>query len=229
MYQLGKYKETDKMCDLICDNYPMLLVMSRFGIALGFGDQTVGEVCLRNRVDAKTFLAVVNLLIDDETQTITDTSLSITSLVAYLKNSHVYFLDFKLPVIREKLLQAIDGEHHDVAQVVIRYFDEYAGEVRRHMNYEDEIVFPYVARLLEGEKQAYSIQTFCKQHDDVESRLSELKDIIIKYYPGTSSHELNNVLFDIFSCARDLAYHNAVEDSIFVPVIKALEQQTASR
>lgn len=228
MYQLGKYKETDKMCDLICDNYPMLLVMSRFGIALGFGDQTVGQVCSNNQVDVKTFLAVVNLLIDDEKQTITDTSLSVTSLITYLKNSHNYFLDFRLPAIREKLLQAIDGEHHDVAEVVIRYFDEYAGEVRRHMNYEDEIVFPYVAKLLDGEEQEYNIEMFSKQHDDVESRLSELKDIIIKYYPGTSTHELNNVLFDIFSCASDLAYHNAVEDCIFVPVIKALEQQKAS-
>jgi len=225
MYQLGKYKETDKMCDLICDNYPMLLVMSRFGIALGFGDQTIGDVCQNNQVDTKTFLAVVNLLIDDEVQTIADTSLSVTSLVTYLKNSHVYFLDFKLPAIREKLIQAIDGEHHDVAEVVIRYFDEYADEVRRHMNYEDETVFPYVNRLLNGEKQDYNIGMFSKQHDNVESRLSELKNIIIKYYPGTSNHELNNVLFDIFSCASDLAYHNAVEDNIFVPVINALEQQ----
>ena len=38
MYKNGKYRETDKMSDLICENYPMVLVMSRFGIALGFGD-----------------------------------------------------------------------------------------------------------------------------------------------------------------------------------------------
>ena len=38
MYKKGIYKETDKMSDLICDNYPMVLVMSRFGIALGFGE-----------------------------------------------------------------------------------------------------------------------------------------------------------------------------------------------
>lgn len=229
MYRLGIYKETDKMCDLICENYPMLLVMSRFGIALGFGEQTIGEVCLNSNVDVKTFLSVVNLTIDDNGQTEADTSLSINSLISYLRNSHIYFLDFRLPAIREKLIQAIDGEHHDVAQVVIRYFDEYAAEVRRHMSYEDEIVFPYVAGLLNDEVQEYTIEMFSKQHDQVESRLSELKDIIIKYYPGTSTHELNSVLFDIFSCARDLAYHNAVEDKIFVPVIKELEKQKVSR
>lgn len=55
MYKNGMYRETDKMSDLICENYPMVLVMSRFGIALGFGEKNIGEVCRQNGVDACTF------------------------------------------------------------------------------------------------------------------------------------------------------------------------------
>ena len=62
MYKKGLYRETDKMSDLICENYPMVLVMSRFGIALGFGEKSIGEVCRQNGVDANTFLTVVNFL-----------------------------------------------------------------------------------------------------------------------------------------------------------------------
>ena len=40
MYRIGRYDADDRMCDLVCDRYPVLLVMSRFGIALGFGDKT---------------------------------------------------------------------------------------------------------------------------------------------------------------------------------------------
>ena len=65
MYKLGRYKQTDRMSDLICENYPMLLVLSRFGISLGFGDKTIGEVCEDSGVDTKTFLTIVNLLLDD--------------------------------------------------------------------------------------------------------------------------------------------------------------------
>ena len=32
-----RYAETDKMSELICENYKLLLVMSRFGLSLGFG------------------------------------------------------------------------------------------------------------------------------------------------------------------------------------------------
>ena len=39
------YTPTDKMSDIICDNYRLLQVMSRFDIPLGFGDASVEEVC----------------------------------------------------------------------------------------------------------------------------------------------------------------------------------------
>ena len=45
MYKTSKYTPTDKMSYLICDNYTLLQVMSRFDLSLGFGDKTVQEVC----------------------------------------------------------------------------------------------------------------------------------------------------------------------------------------
>ena len=85
------------MCDLVCDRYPVLLIMSRFGIALGFGDKTIGEVCLDSGVDTATFLAVVNMHSDDKAPD--PETISVAALVGYLRNSHVYFLDFRLPAI----------------------------------------------------------------------------------------------------------------------------------
>ena len=208
MYKLGRYKQTDRMSDLICENYPMLLVLSRFGISLGFGDKTIGEVCEDSGVDTKTFLTIVNLLLDDHTTAEQiDPSLSVEALVSYLQNSHSYFLD--------------------VSFAIMRYFDQYVAEVRKHMNYEETTVFPYVRSLVQGKSGngKYHIGIFSKQHDQVESRLAELKNIIIKYYPATGSNELNSVLFDIFSCATDLASHNRIEDNLFVPLIAELERK----
>lgn len=103
------YKPTDKMGDLICENYALLQVMSRFGISLGFGDKSVQEVCDMNQVDCNTFLIVVNFL-GEESNHIHDhlQGLSIPALVEYLKKAHSYFLDFQLPTIRRKLIEAID-------------------------------------------------------------------------------------------------------------------------
>ncbi len=228
MYKIGIYKGSDLMCDLICDNYPILMVMSRFGIALGFGEETIENVCKNNGVDTATFLAVVNLL-NNEEHLIEDTNISDVSikyLVDYLRNSHSYFLDFRLPQIRRKLIEAIDCGNNDLSLVIIKYYDEYVAEVRKHMSYEEDNVFPYVEELISGQLSGkYNIDIFSKQHENIEYKLSELKDIIIKYYPSKSSNELNGVLFDIFSCAEDLASHNDVEDILFIPAIRFAESK----
>ena len=65
MYRTRIYKPTDKMSDLICENYTLLQVLSRFGVSLGFGDKNVREVCEINNVDCNTFLTVVNFLVED--------------------------------------------------------------------------------------------------------------------------------------------------------------------
>ena len=224
MYKNGGYTGDDRMCDLVSDRFAVLQVMSRFGIALGFGDKTIAEVCEEHRVDTATFLAVVNMLLGGSYHSAHSVpELSVRALTDYLHNAHGYFLEFRLPAIRRKLIEAIDYAHNDVSFAIMRFFDEYVAEVQRHMDYEEQTVFPYVEGLLEGRvSDSYSIDDFRRRHDQVDAKLRELKNIIIKYYPSGSTNELNGVLFDIFTCEQELASHNAVEDDLFIPAVERL-------
>ncbi len=228
MYKKTRYTETDKMSDLICDNYPMVLVMSRFGIALGFRERNIGGVCRMNNVDPYTFLTVVNFLIENKAAPLQKglEKLSLETVIRYLHNAHAYFLNFRLPHLRRKLTEAITSCPKDVAFAICQFFDEYAEEVNKHMMYEEKVVYPYVQGLLQGKKDTkYNISIFRKRHDQIEMKIIELKNILIKYYPGESSDLLNSVLFDIFATEQDLATHSLVEDYIFVPAILELEKQ----
>ena len=217
------------MSDLICENYTLLQVLSRFGVSLGFGDKTVQEVCEMNEVDCTTFLAVVNFL-TEENNRMQDhlKDISLVALMNYLKQAHSYFLDFQLPTIRKKLIEAIDcSTQNEIAFLIIQFFDDYVSEVRKHMEYENERVFTYVNALLRGERSGeYNIIVFARHHDQINAKLTELKNIIIKYYPANGDNQLlNATLFDIFSCEEDLASHNRVEDYLFVPAIMELEKE----
>ena len=55
-----KYRASDKMSDLICDNYSLLMVMSRFGLSLGFGDKSVKDVCEAQGVEVATAESLKN-------------------------------------------------------------------------------------------------------------------------------------------------------------------------
>ena len=223
------YSPTDKMSDIICDNYSLLQVMSRFGLPLGFGDYSVEEVCKSSQVDCNTFLAVANFINKGYSRSsLPQTDISVETLMIYLKNAHHYFLDFQLPTIRRKLLEAIDcSTDNEITILILKFFDVYVQEVRNHMNYEDQYVFTYVDNLLKGQKdENYNIKMFVIHHDHIDEKLTELKNSIIKYYPDNKkAYMMNAVLFDIFNCEKDLVSHNAVEDHLFVPAVLQLEEE----
>lgn len=225
------YKDTDHMCDVICDEPALLKMMSRFGMPLGVGDKTVRQVCEANGVDTITFLAVANF-IKHGARGASDNleKLSVKCLTEYLKHAHTYFLDFQFPAIRRKLLGALDcSQTGEVSYLMLKYYDDYISEVRKHMQHENRKVFVYVDRLLEGHRPTdYSISQFARTHSSIDVKLQELKNIIIKYYAPTEQQELlNNVLYDIFICEEDLRLHSEVENSMFLPAVEILEQKVA--
>lgn len=222
------YEADDKMINLISDNYNLLQAFGSFGINLGFGDKTVREVCESQDVDTYTFLTVVNFTMNGYKEFDNADRLSISTLVQYLKASHTYYLDFQLPFIRKKLVDALD-ESDNLARLILKLYDEYAHDIRNHMKYEEKNVFPYVDTLLSGQNNDnYDIETFSKHHKQTDVKLRELKNIIIKYLPSDAHHNsrLTAALYDIYNCEDWLDQHANVEDEIFIPAIRHLEAKT---
>lgn len=216
------------MISLIRDNYDLLQMLGSFGINLGFGDKTVQETCEDNDVDTYTFLAVVNYTINGYGEFEADEQLSVPTLLHYLEASHAYFLDFQLPFIRRELAESLN-ENDSLARLIMRFYDEYAHEIRRHMQYEQKTLFPYVNTLLEGQPaKDYNVETFSKHHGATDKKLRELKLLIIKYLPqdGLHNNQLTATLHDIYDNEEWLRQHAMVEDHIFVPAIRRLEQLT---
>lgn len=226
----NKYTAKTRMSDLIDDDASLLSSVSRFGISLGFGNKTVKEACSYTGIDIETFLAVINFLADKNTTSLNEhlEKISIETVINYLRNAHSYFLSYKLPSIKSKLLEAVKAtEQGDTYSILfMKFFDEYYDEVQKHIDFEDKIVFPYVTNLLAGNTNtAFKISDFEAHHTDIDSKLAELKKILIKHYPAREiSYQLNDVLFDLLSCEKDLQAHNQVEDFFFVPLVEAIEK-----
>lgn len=221
------YEAEDKMIDLISDNHSMLQGLGAFGIRLGFGDKTVREICHEQGVDCYTFLTVVNFLINGYTPKETDDKISVQTLLEYLRASHRYFLDFQLPSIRKKLEESL-SQSDKLVVLILRLYDEYAHDIRLHMKYEEKTLFPYVEALLKGEQKTdYNVDIFSKHHSDTTGKFHELKNIIIKYLPhdGLANNQLTATLFDIYNNEEWLSNHSNVEEVLFVPAIRILEQR----
>lgn len=249
------YSANDKMSDVIASQPSLLQMICRFGIQLGVGDRTVREVCEASRVDTETFLAVANFMRHGKhVAPFYIERISVAALVKQLKAAHDFFLNFELAHIRRKLLDAIDcsaplhlpaidsaaagrkgnatgtAPHGaEVAFLILKFYDEYLAEVRKHMDNEDKRLFRYVDQLLAGRCPADgALPLATKGHDEMDRKLQELKNIIIKYYAptdGQSSDLLCNVLFSIYNFEADLRMHCEMEDVLFLPAVRMLEDK----
>lgn len=217
-----QYLPNNTLRELVRDNNMLLMVVSRFNIPFGFGDMTVAQVCHANAIDTDTFLAVCNLLsfgnADYE-------SVSLSSLMTYLKCAHAAFLEISLPRIRKHLIEDIDYRSDNrVSFMLVKFFDDYVAEVEHHMSHENGEVFGYIEHLLAGERDlANTISDFSANHGHMASKLQELKDLFIYHYSQPDNPRLSSVLFDIIMCEKDMMAHFEVENRLLIPAVEKLE------
>ena len=229
-----------KMADVIFFNFQLLPVITRFGIRLGFGERSVLEVCREYNVNLEFFIEITNSFIDDEyiPQTAL-TSFPINLIVDYLHKTHDYYMQEKIPEIETMIHEMVNckgGEKHK-RQLLENFFSEYKKELTNHINREEEVVQPYV---LEIEKaffnkklskelylkiKKYSIEDFAGEHDNVEEKLNDLKNIIIKYLPPCGNPSLcNKILTELFRLEKDLNAHARLEDKVLIPKVARIEK-----
>lgn len=224
------YNENDKMSELIAAQPELLQVTCRFGIQLGMGDKTVREVCEGVGVDVMTFLAVANFMRNGRTVApFYIDRIDVKSMVSHLKAAHEFFISFRMVNIRRKLLEAIDcSPQNEVAFHILKFYDEYVEEVRKHTGYENRRVFTYVEGLLAGRcpEGESPLPYTLKDHEGMERKMQELKRVIVKYYTPadkTSNDLLAGVLYSICTCEADLKAHCEMEDALFLPAARLLE------
>ena len=71
----------------------------------------------------------------------------------------------------------------------------------------------------------YSINDFAIEHDNVEEKLYDLKNIIIKYLPPCKNKTLcARILIELFRLEKDLNAHALLEDKVLIPKVAKMEE-----
>ncbi len=216
-----------KLAELIEMNYKLLDVLSRLGIGLGFGERTVSETCVVHGINVSSFLLICNEYTFENYVPSTDllSTADVRDIVNYLHSSHVSYLKDEMAKLESYLVELIAPTDVSQKKVVKKFFMDYKKEVENHFDYEEHTVFPYISALLAGEKQeGYSIGTFEENHSNIDEKLSDLKNIVMKYLPTSCDSVLRNrALYLIYWLEEDLGHHTVIEDSILVPMVNMLE------
>lgn len=223
------FSEQMKLADLIDVNFKLLNVLSRLGISLGFGENTIKEVCERQGINLNSFLLICNIYTYDSYMPSADllSGADPATIVDYLHNSHAFYLGKEFVGLENNLSAMVEPCDEMQKKIVAKFFSDYRTQVERHFEYEEDVVFPYVQSLIEGGRQvSYSIEQFEENHSNIDETLNDLKNIVLKYLPETCDTVLRNeVLYRIYRLEEDLLKHTLIEDNVLIPMVNKMEEK----
>jgi DNA-binding CsgD family transcriptional regulator/iron-sulfur cluster repair protein YtfE (RIC family) len=223
-----------KMSDVIASDQRTMLLMPRFGIEMGFGDKTVRQLCQEQAIQTDFFLLMANTFLhQDYFPNKRLKNVDIKLLLRYLANAHDHYIREKIPHL-ESLFERFIAELPPLAKSQLeKFFREYIREVVDHIEYEEKTVFPYInelVRFAEHHPTAktsfnYGIKEFEEKHNDIEEKLSDLKNLLVKYFPYDNNRYLRIlILNELFDLEQDLINHARLEDKVLIPIVEELEK-----
>jgi regulator of cell morphogenesis and NO signaling len=214
------FTENTKMADAALTGGRLIRVLSCLGVGTPFGEKTIGQVCGDGGLSTPLVVMVLNLhargdYTPDEALL---RQIPLEGIVDYLGRSHRDYLEVRMPRIMDAVLSLPGGG------MLASFCEKYRSEVEAHFRYEEQTVFPYVHRLLTGERPDWKIGEYARLHSDIDGALEDLKNIIVKYLPPACTLELSRpVLGEIFAFEHDLRQHTRIEDTILIPLVERLD------
>ncbi|QQS52737.1 MAG: hypothetical protein IPM71_08390 [Bacteroidota bacterium] len=235
-------QESTRLADVIHHNYLVLPILNRFNIHLGFGNKTVSEICKEREVHVQFFLEIVNSFLDKDYFPQSELqSFPLKYIIEYIKRSHIFYVDFKVPQIEQLIVRLIENASADNKksyELIQNFFLEYKTELLVHIEKEEKNVHPYVLKIDEAYQsgqiteeikklvECEPISNYADDHDNVEDKLFDLKNLVIKYLPPAQDYTLSNtILIELFRLERDLSDHSRIEDKVLVPKVAGIEEK----
>ncbi|MDR0687682.1 MAG: hemerythrin domain-containing protein [Prevotellaceae bacterium] len=223
-----------KLADAIHSNYLLIPVVTRFGVRLGFGDKTVKAVCAEHGVDVEFFTTILNVF-SHESYFPQERLLrfDVMQLVGYLEKTHCYYRTVLIPMLDKNMEAFVESAAKPSEPEVLllkNFFAQYKNELKAHLKREEAVTFPYITELVKKENtqqlhEKYSMKIFESEHENVDEKLYDLKNILIKYLQGDYDEGVRNTLiFNIFRLEKDLKDHTRIENKILTPIVKKMER-----
>jgi len=234
MYQNKKlYIKPDmKMSDLIFENPGLLLMLEHFGLDYTVQAKTVAQLCSEYKISQEVFLTISNLyngyvLPYEANYTIND----ISTIIEYLRNCHNFYKNDKYPEIKVFISQLYANNNLNEIKLIEKFFNDYFEEVKEHLDYEELIAFPYFCELvdLENDKSLignsrFSVNNYTEHHSDIECKLADLKNLLIKHISMKGELVLRRkLLYSLFELEFDLKIHSMIEEMILIPLVEKIE------
>lgn len=151
-----------------------------------------------------------------------------TALIGHILDVHHAYLHEELPALRELVhkVQRVHGETHPELAEVRQVYDALVDELIPHMMKEEQVLFPMMRRLAEGEAFASlhcggianPLRVMRMEHEDAGRALARLRELTAGYsVPDGACNSYRAMLARLEHLERDTHEHIHEEENILFP------------
>jgi regulator of cell morphogenesis and NO signaling len=109
----------------------------------------------------------------------------IVLIINYLKNCHNHYKYEKFTIIKQYIKELFQINNTKETLLIEKFFNEYYDEVIEHLDYEEQIAFPYIEHLVEDNKEEvqynFSVEQYRNHHSDIEYKLKDLLKLLLMH------------------------------------------------
>ncbi|WP_103866475.1 iron-sulfur cluster repair di-iron protein [Aquimarina sp. I32.4] len=228
-----------KVGQLVAEDYRTAAVFSKYGIDFCCGGGiTIEKACIENKVDQNILekeLLQLNV-VDNEVVAYDKWELDV--LIDHIINVHHTYVKENVAIISEyaNKVARVHGHHYTEVIEVNKLFNEVANELVSHLQKEEQVLFPYIKKLVAAEKGSLynsppfgtvnnPIRMMEHEHEGAGAIFKEISRVTNNYTPPQEACTTFKVLYaKLEEFEKDLHKHIHLENNILHVKAIALEK-----
>lgn len=231
---------------MVADDYRVSKVFSRYGIDFCCkGGKTMAEACAQRHLDPG--------MVAEEIAQLKSGSLlpehpykewEANNLADYIESKHHQYVRAHIPLLTAYLdkLCRVHGTLHPELFTIRELFNESAEELKAHMLKEEQVLFPYVRKMMLAKRgstmmepvrflnEAHPLNVLMYEHDVEGERFRKIAELSDGYNPPPTACITYRVAFSMLKeFEEDLHLHIHLENNLLFPKSIAIENELFSK
>lgn len=226
---------------IVAADYRKARIFRDFGIDYCCGGKkTLQEACLRKNIDPAQVQAALDGVDAAEQADAPDySSWELDALSAYIVQRHHTYVTDALPMLYELTAKVarVHGTRHPELVEIAQEFNALANELERHLQKEEQILFPYVDQLAAARREGRTparpffgtvdnpVRMMETEHESAGASMEKIRRLSHDYTPPVEACTSYRVLFaQLRAFEEDLHQHVHLENNILFPGAQGLEK-----
>jgi regulator of cell morphogenesis and NO signaling len=231
--------KNDQVGALVAQNYKTADVFRKHKIDFCCnGNRTIEEACSIKGIDPVSLIGDLKVSLNEPTSPTDYNSWPLDLLAEYIIKRHHRYVEEKIPVLIQYLqkLSKVHGDQHPELKRILQLFTETASELTQHMKKEELVLFPFIRKMAEAERNntpvatplfgtvTNPIQMMRYEHNAEGERFSEVAILSNNHMPPSDACNTYKVAYALLQeFETDLTIHIHLENNILFP--KAIEME----